>query len=51
MSNRDLWEQIYQNFLFMVTQYKDKVLPREKVLEFLETPLVPLNLNIETISE
>ena len=50
MSGKQLWDSIYQNFLYMLQQYRDSSLPKQRVLEFLETPLPPLNLNIENFA-
>ena len=51
MSNREMWEYIYQNFLFMISNFKNTTLPKEKVLEYLETPLTPLNINVDMLKE
>ena len=45
-----MWDHVYNNFLYMISKYKNTSLPKEKVLEFLETPLAPLNLNVEMLS-
>lgn len=45
----EIWEKVYSNFLLLLNQHAGQVLPKEKVLEFLETPLVPINVNIAEI--
>lgn len=35
----------------MISNFKNTTLPKEKVLEYLETPLTPLSINIDVLKE
>ena len=49
MSNTELWNSVYSNVLLFMHLNEGKTLSKEFVLENLETPLAPINIDLDAM--
>ena len=49
MSNADLWDHVYSNLILFIHRNEGKIMPKETVLECLETPLANINVDLDAM--
>ena len=49
MSNAKLWDHVYSNLLLFAHLNEGKTMPKEKILQNLETPLAHINVDLDAL--
>jgi hypothetical protein len=51
LSKSEIWENVYNNLIHFLTINKDKEITKAALLECLEMPLVPCNIDLEELND